>query len=173
MIPEAQAAAESAWALGKQTEELAELRIRTYAQEAAMPQNGWLAMNPTKREYAPQASKLDPAIHALHLYQQSFRNLMSEGRARTNRSTLSLDFLCLSADLLRRFYYHPEICDGCGEQLSELRLLCRETLSTVGNQPLNRTLSPPHHRMFLYGDRDLYWEETPSLAQVELGVGTF
>jgi len=170
---EAQAAAESSWALGRRTKEVAELRIRSYREASLFDVNNWAEANPTVPAYAPDMGKLDPAIRALQLYQQDFRYfLMNETKPDTNWFVLALDTLSSTSGLLRRCYYHPESYAGHEDQLSELRRLARETSGLIESQPLYRTLSA-RHKMFLRGDTDFYLEETPALANVELGVGEF
>ncbi|MDR3460077.1 MAG: ankyrin repeat domain-containing protein [Verrucomicrobiae bacterium] len=170
---EAQAAAESSWALGRRTKELAELRIRSYREASLFDMNNWAEANPTVPAYAPDMGKLAPAIRALQLYQQDFRYfLMNETRPDTNWFVLALDTLSSTSGLLRRCYYHPESYAGHEDQLSELRGLARETSSLIESQPLYRNLSA-RHEMFFRGDTDFYLEATPALANVELGLGGF
>ena len=155
MLSEAQAACESSWALGNTSREVAELRIRIYGQRSARPQNDWLWMHPTSPDYAPDTAKLEPAIHALELYQQGFHIFVAnEPKPDTNWYRLGQQLL--GSDLLRQFNYFPDAGRGREDRLAALRLLSRATVEMVGKHPLytNLSLSVP----------GAYWYETPEEA---------
>lgn len=173
MLKEAQAASEASWALGRRSKETSELRIRSYREATVCPINNTAFSDPTGNAYAPEVDQLAPAIHALELYLEGFGAfLANDDKPDTNWHALALETLSSTAELLRKFYYHPEARVGRDDALQDLRQLARDTVLAVENQPCYRPLSPKH-TMFLHSDRDLYLEETPSLAHVELGVGAF
>ena len=141
MLGEAQSACESSWALGRKTKEVAELRIRIYGAEGTAPDTDWLSTTPTSPAYAPNPALLEPAIHALELYMQGFRTFLNtEPKPDTNWYALGVQLL--SSQLLRRFNYFPERCQGHEERLAVLRSLSRDTLGMLRDQKQYAGLAP-------------------------------
>lgn len=174
MWHEAQAACESSWALGRRTKEVADLRIRSYREEAVPARNSWAATHPATPEYAPDINKLAPAIRAVQLYERDSRAyLMDEGRPDTNWYTLSLDVLLSTSELLRQFYYFPPARQGHEQRLEELRLSARETAQMLSVHPAYGSFSPRTHPIFIYANNDVALVDSPNLATIEAGGGTF
>ncbi len=135
MFGEAQSACESSWALGRQTKEVAELRIRAYAAAGIPPHSDALSTNPENPAYAPDPARLAPAIRAFELYQQGFRSFaFNEPKPDTNWYSLAVELL--NSELLRQFNYYPQLRGGQEPQLATLRSLSRETVALLQNHPL-------------------------------------
>ena len=165
--PEAQAAAESAWALGKHDVSCATLRIRAYM---VSPDNGGQAVYypPIKR---PPPQSINSALKALELYMQLSRNMPpDEPKVDSDWYRLGLDNLILASRVLQVFNWSPEYYQPFAENLAELRKASRETASWISH-------SPSVHDSYFVGDRvvvydDLHhFEETPSIFSVELDCG--
>jgi len=173
LLDEAQSACEASWALGKNTPELAELRIRVYLEKGTPQQIGWYVMNPTHPGFAPDFSRLQPAVRAFELFQQNIRPAWeTQGSPSTNAYLLAVDLLEGASQLLQQFYAHPESRAGNEDELAELRLLARQTCALMEKHRWPYKVYPKH-RMFIYGNKDIAVSENPSLADIELRSGGF
>jgi hypothetical protein len=173
VLQEAQSAVESSWALGKQTKEVALLRIQIYRSQGRPPQNDAAAIRPERPEYSPDAKELEPALRALSLFEEDFRSLETQASTvDTNWYVAAIDALQSASELLRQFYYHPEAVQGHEEQVQELRRNARETFSLLDKDSRYRGLSPKHD-FFMWSEDGLRLEDHPSLSEVALGLGGY
>ena len=167
MLREAQEASESSWALGLRTKEAAELRIRTYAAEAASFPPGSIYVNPHNPAYAPDPSKLKPLTRALELYQEAFQTFLThEPKPDNDWYHLGLDLLHVTwgtpwektpSHLMRQFHYFSAFWQPHQEELATVRSLMRDTVAMFKSQPAYTNLNPPLAVAELGG----YWQDTP------------
>ena len=123
MLPEAQAASESAWALGKKTKEVAALRLRAYCDEI-----------PSDVLQVPQPASLGMGIKALGLFCQDYvLGLTATNTLDAEWSDIGVNrALCPAVAVLDSYYYAAELRPGNEEQLAELRGLTRQTAAVLG-----------------------------------------
>lgn len=153
VLAEAQAAVESAWALGKTDQECAVLRINIYTEQLpeVLPPNvrvestgrrGYRFVNIT--DY-PNRENCDIALAALRYYEESCRALLA-GRQRSNFQTnqfepewyrLGIEVLNASSGVLWHFHQYPELQEPVREKLAELRLGARRVAKLITDLPMN------------------------------------
>ena len=177
LFREARAACESSWALGQQTRQVAELRIRACQQLAAPAWGGSAFLRPTRQNSAPDLSQLEPANRALQLYRQGFQTFLG-GQERPDLTwyNLALDLLSSTSDFLRQFYLVPESRRGHEEQLAELRMLAREVAHDIEEHPAYRNLSGAANSMIIRSGNEshcMYWTGARDLATVRAAKGSF
>lgn len=129
LLRQAQAASESAWALGKRTEPLARLRINAYAQDT-WPIHGWSGN--IEIPGLPDPARLKPLLRALELFCHDSQLVFTNG-GRLNEEWY-LDGLRLfraSAAMLDGFYHWAELSETYQAQLAETRALTRQLLSAL------------------------------------------
>jgi len=139
LLPQAQAASESAWTLGKRTKEVAALRVRAYGENVLSPESPSTQCN-LNVPAMPDESKLNSATRSLELFCQDAT------RTSTNSAVLDLDWfdlglqsLRMSARFLEGFYNAAEMRRGNEEQLAELRSWARQTAALlITKAPNNR-----------------------------------
>lgn len=153
VLAEAQAAVESAWALGKKDPECAVLRITTYMDQ--LPEVLPLdidSKSTDRRGYRfvrlkdyPDRENCDLALAALLHYEESCRDLLS-GRQRTSLQTnqfepewyrLGIKVLNASSGVLWHFHQYPELQEPVREKLSDVRLGARRVAKLIANLPMN------------------------------------
>src|ERR1035437_2566729 len=139
MLPEAQAACEAAWALGKRTKEVAALRLRAYGGDI-LPE---AVVGNIEIPAVPQPSSLRTAIRALRLFSEDHY------LAATATNALDEEWFDLglytalrpAAAVLDGYYHAAELRVGNEEELEELRGLARQAAAVLetnlppGRQP--------------------------------------
>ena len=164
---EAQAAAESAWALGKQDMDCATVRIQAYM---ISPDTGESVI------YYPPQQPPDPQdilfiLHALQLYNEFSHNLPSdEPKVDSSWYLLGLEDLTVASRVLQVFNWSPDFYKPAAEKLAELRAAARSTAQWISQ-------SPSVHDGYFVGDRvavydELYhFEEKPSIFGLKVDCG--
>jgi hypothetical protein len=139
LLEAAESASDAAWALGKQDEATALLRVQAYSQAVDL---SWVRMRvPQKRRlyYAvpPSRESLGHAITALSIFMEWSSRVSPEA---VGKEWLKAGNLALlnSSKLLYEFYYMPEARKGVGDELAELRQLCRESAAWLLKSPTVR-----------------------------------
>lgn len=140
LYPQAQTAAESAWALGKHDPETAILLVRTYSESVSISSpfiyesggsgtnfSPWVPVN-----QIPDPGLIIPLTRALDYYQGNFGTIFSD----TNSSPadlfqIGLQILRRSSGLLESYYYAAENRVGHEEQLADLRKKMRLTIKAL------------------------------------------
>jgi len=172
MYPEAQAAAESAWALGKRDLECALVRIRAYVDEVPgiLPTNvmRFHAGKPDLR-YVRIAEPLnsrfcDNALCALQYYYE-FCRTYPEGMRMTitpgpdthtgsysDWYRLGLDVLEAATRILQYYYFRPDARAQVADKLPELRALACQVADLIANEPSVR-------ESYFVGDRLVPYDE--------------
>jgi ankyrin repeat protein len=172
LFNEAQEAVESSWALGRQDKESAELRLRIHLARSTPAQINWASVRPSVPEYAPDVSLLPRSIHTIQLYRQSFHMFVeNDPIPNTNWYSLSIDVLQSTAELLRRFYYHPESRLTHEDNLALLRQSARELAGILETHPTYKNLCLPNRYIFWIQGKDLWMNSHGGVAQVEAGPG--
>ena len=164
---EAQAAAESAWALGRRDHAAAMLRVRTYM---VSPDAGKMVIYYPPKE-RPDAQNIDFALRALDIYNESSRNLSADQpKVDSDWYRLGLENVAVASRVLQVFNWSPDFYRPVAGKLTELRAATRSTAGWISR-------SPSVHDSYFVGDRvvpydDLYhFEEIPSIFSVQLDCG--
>ena len=164
---EAQAAAESAWALGKSDADCAALRVRAYmvSPDAGEPV---IYYPPRKR---PDPQNIAFALHALKLYSEFSRNLPpDQTKVDSDWYRLGLEDLIVASRVLQLFHWSPDYYQPVAEKLAELRAAARLTAEWISKLP-------SVHDSYFVGDRvvvydELYhFEEKSSIFGLKLDCG--
>jgi hypothetical protein len=151
LLSQAQAATESAWALGLRTKEVAALRVRAYA-DGVWPINPWIGN--IEIPAVPNAAKLPAIIRALDLFCHDAPLFFTNSISLDEKWYLDgIHIFRESAAMLDGFYMAAELRRGNEDQLAEVRLLTRQTLLLLETKapallkglPLN---VGPHGRSF-------------------------
>ena len=151
MLGEAQSACESSWALGRQTKEVAALRINIYGAQASLTYLRSIR-HPSFLENTPRTERIKPATRALELYQQAFHAYL-ERESKPDPEWYLLALRLLGSELLPEFNDHLESCTGHEPELATLRSLCRSTAALLEGCPLYTNLTPSM-RIFRLGASD-------------------
>lgn len=133
LFTQAQAASESAWALGQRTKELAALRIRAYVDSV------W-ALHDESDDFqipaAPDGTLLNPLARALELYCHDARVEFPNAAPLDEEWYMDGVLLVrISAEMLDGFYHAAEMREGYEEQIADVRALTRQTVSLLGSEP--------------------------------------
>lgn len=121
MLEDAAAAAESSWALGRQTAEVALLRHTIYQ-----------AINDKGYEEVPAPAKLGVAIRQLQNFQRELAQFT--GDVSTNNAVWfqwGVTLVNSASARLEKYYFLAEARDGHLSELSDLRELCLETTRAI------------------------------------------
>jgi hypothetical protein len=159
---EAQAAAESAWALGHKDLGTALVRVQVYVNEIpelAMPGfSSYSRFGKKDARYVPIDEPPNPrypavALRALQYYEEFCRNSPGAGPqvGSTNRevadwSRLGMDGLAAAARVLQHFHFTPAARRPMAENLPELRARARSVADLISR-------SPAVHDSYFVGDR--------------------
>ncbi|MEW6303289.1 MAG: hypothetical protein AB1705_07455 [Verrucomicrobiota bacterium] len=157
---EAQRAAEAAWALGKRTEEAAQMRIASYI-EATQTDAGWHFDSYRRRNIsmnAPEPAKLAMALHGLALY-ADYLDQLSRPEARW--LGLGLQSLTRSSDLLRHYRYRVRDQLGHEEQIRLLQAACAQLFQRLQRE---RPQLPAGRLEVAQLNYASFWHPTPELA---------
>jgi Ca2+-binding EF-hand superfamily protein len=164
---EAQAAAESAWALGRRDANSAMLRVRTYM---ISPDAGKTAIFYPPKE-RPDAQNIGSALQALEIYNESIRNLPpNEPKVDSDWYRLGLDNLTVASRVLQVFNWSPDYYEPVSEKLAELRATVRSTAALISR-------SSSVHDSYFVGDHVAasdelhHFEEQPSIFSLKLDCG--
>ena len=129
LLTQAQAASESAWALGKHTKELAALRIRAYA-DGVWPIYDWSGN--IQIPAVPDEAKLPSIIRALSLFCHDAQLMFPDQSSVDEEWYMDgIRIFRESVAMLDGFYLAAELRAGNEDQLAELRRLTRQTLSLL------------------------------------------
>ena len=159
MIPEAQAAAESAWALGKHDMDCASVRVKAYVEQVPPGMENlqsatiWTSsgpravLNPTdlgrllaghslELDQAPAPIGIDRALRALGLYYEFSRTLPpDEPKAASPWYRLGIEALIAGSHVLQHFYAVPQSQKPVADKLAELRALARVVAAWISKSP--------------------------------------
>ena len=164
---EAQAAAESAWALGKHDVDCATLRVRAYmiSPDAGEPV---IDYPPRKR---PDPQTIAFALHALELYSEFSRNLPpDQTKVDSDWYRLGIEDLIVTSRVLQLFHWSPDYYQPVAEKLAELRAAARSTAEWISQLP-------SVHDSYFVGDRVVvydelcHFEEKPSIFGLKADCG--
>lgn len=125
LFGQAQSASEAAWALGKRTPELANLRLRAYSEACVNREPMQSGNTDCVTIFAlPDDTKLEPITRALDLFGQGTEFF---GTNNTDVDWLKLGHRALrtASGILESFYYAAEARAGHGEALAQLRAASR------------------------------------------------
>jgi len=154
MYPEAQAAADSAWALGLQTPVVAATRALAYGRDRADwdPTLGFGgAASSILPSHPPLPERTATVINAVTI----LNDLLSRDPAAVSDKDVlpaAAEMLDKSGLLLTTFYYMVEIREGKGDQLAEWRRMCRNIQSIALKNPTVR--APFSDTSYLEKNRD-------------------
>ena len=152
---EAQAAADSAWALGKHDLNCALVRIRAYAAEVpeVLPPrvesitSGMQVYNWVNIDQLPDPKNCESAIKALKYYYDFSRSsedgvaaVLSKGKGwndwhNSDWYQTGLDSLLAASSVLRHYNYLPESQKPVADKLAELRSLSRDVAELISKAP--------------------------------------
>jgi len=140
LYPQAQTAAESAWALGRKTQDMASLLIHTYAD--SVPEDGLGSSSELNLRVLqiPDASSFAPLDRGLEIFDQS-QALLFGGTNTTRSCQLGLRLLRPAFGLLESYYYAAEMRASHAEELVSLREKIRRALAVMDAHPLFETNS--------------------------------
>jgi ankyrin repeat protein len=167
-LAQAQGAVESSWALGKQSKEVAELRVRIYHEQAipVWPPN--VQHKPTPENSAPDVAKLKPALRAMQIANQAFAEFLTPSpspQVDTNWFDLSVHLLADVSDLLRQFYLSPPSRIGHEDDLLELRALTREFSGRLADHAAYRHYARWGDHLLIYvGNENGAYPESMGIA---------
>jgi hypothetical protein len=149
ILPEALAASDSAWALGRRDSNCAVMRVE-FATKLAMtipPSYGGKKMfDPVRRVYVPLApdhARIGFAIRSLEAYQEFSDTLSaSEPKQESEWCFLGVHALESASQVLQLFHFFPEAQPAVADKLAELRELARGVAGWIFRSP---------------SVRDIYW----------------
>jgi TolB-like protein len=157
LYPQAQAAAESAWALGKKNTDAALLLIRAYTE--SVPGNP-INLREICVRAIPDANQFAPLARALDLLSQNASTVFAgTNSANASAFALGVDLLRRGAGLLESYYYAAEARASHAEQLSELREKMRQGFKAMDAHPLSKTDKIPSWNDPRRQYNDLKWKE--------------
>ncbi|HEX5397779.1 MAG TPA: hypothetical protein VFY06_01880 [Verrucomicrobiae bacterium] len=167
LYSEAQAAAESAWALGRRNSETATLRIRAYSLSVPLMQMHIFVQDPentfTKEivKFAvPDASQFMPLNRAMELYSQDARYILDGTNGPSGKElTMGLQLLRRTSSLLESYNYAVEMRTGHEEELREMREKMRQMLTVLDEHLASSTNQFPPWNDPRENIKWLKWEE--------------
>ncbi|HEY3860304.1 MAG TPA: CsgG/HfaB family protein [Verrucomicrobiae bacterium] len=176
IAPEAQAAAESAWALGKRDTECGILRVQTYLADipAVLPpgQSRYTLGKPdnfVNVDAAPNPANCDTAIHAMELYNEGLlaglgAQPIADPRYDPNRARQKLDWFSFGVEALNsasgvlyQYNDHPALQQAVADKLAELRAELRRAAAGIAANPAVRA-------SYFIGDRLVTGDEAHQFA---------
>jgi hypothetical protein len=193
IYPEAQMAAESAWALGKKDLDCAVVRTRAYVvtlPRVTLPNVAFYVRGKMDTHYVhvdepPQAQNCDAALYALRCYYDFCQTspdgepkILSRGAGWNDWHDsewyrLGIETLEGASYVLQHFYFRPESQKPVGEKLSDLRRLARSVAEFISQ-------SPSVHGSYFVGDRIATHDElghtiqeSPNIFNCEVNWGCF
>ena len=164
---EAEASAESAWALGRHDADSAMMRVRAYM---VSPDAGKTVIfyPPTEQ---PATQTIVSALRALEIYNESSRNLPpDEPKVDSDWYQLGVENLIVASRVLQVFNWSPDYYQPVSEKLEELRTAARSTAAWISQ-------SPSVHDSYFVGDRVAVYDELdhfgekPSIFSLKLDCG--
>ena len=159
LLPEAQRAAESAWALGEKTKAVAMLRIVSYYDEGVDTADTWYdiqqrlvlfaAGSPHRRgefvrpvaptpenEVAPEAVRFARVRRVMELYRDGFRNFIAaDPKPGWEWHDTGIDLLEGASYWLRHYYYMPQSRAGQEDAILEVQGLAKEIVALLESHP--------------------------------------
>lgn len=128
LLPQAQAASESAWALGLRTKDVATMRIHAYADGVAGDN-----LQPPD---LPDAELLKPLARALELYcDNTRRDFATTAPSDEGWYFMGCRVIRISLTMLDGFYNAAELRAGHEDELADVRALTRQAVSVQAGLP--------------------------------------
>lgn len=184
MFKEAAAACEASWALGRQTKEVAELRIQAYRNRAGSP--GQCSVNAEVRQVrfgnsfrprsydptqaaafvvTPDPERLNAMLRSLELYAEGLRAfVLPESRLDSTWFGLGTDLLDRGGWWLRYYYFTTETRAGHEDQLATLKRLSLEISAALAKHPSFRVVDTKHELLKVRARDTAFWADTPEQA---------
>ena len=157
LYPQAQAAAESAWALGKKNSESAGVLFDAYSRSVPAP---WLNASQLNVQAFPDAKEFAPLARALGILSQNTSEFFSSSNSSSlERFQLGFDALWRAAGLLESYYYAAEARLGHEEQLTDLRDKMRRALKAMDAHPIPATDQSYYAQEIRKKFEHLNWDE--------------
>ena len=180
MLPEAQTALESCWALGLRNKEVSELRIRAWLGTGVNGNNcniqrergivvfgrrfdnGLFDMTQQYFLSPPDPDRFDDLIYALRLFEQSFGSFVAtQPKLDSEWLTLGNSLLVEASVWLRQYYFTVEARAGREEQIAEVRNLVLKIHASMQRHPgyaeADKNLSLMATRVI----SGVFWADTP------------
>jgi hypothetical protein len=141
MSDEAQAASESAWALGKQDLDCALTRIEAYRVD--IPQV-WSAHVQSflhgkkvgmSVDDPPNPEDIDRSLHLLEMYNDFAHTSAEPPKLNSPYYLLGCDVLDRATGILRHYHFHPDSQKPVSDKLRDLRLLARTIVAWLSQSP--------------------------------------
>lgn len=133
MFAETRGATEAAWALGKQTKDVAVLRLEAYSESLFPPD---LQRRFPIKVSTPTPTELSLAIHVAELFCEGSRSLFTNDNAAAHDEEwygLGVGTVLPAANMILCCYYDsPELRRGNEEQLARLRSSTRKLVAILG-----------------------------------------
>ncbi len=176
MSEEAKTASEAAWALGKQSREVAELRIAAYQacggnpgicrlMDARVtftrpPRAGLLGLNGYQAfAVVPDKGKLSACLRAADLWLDGLHLFAAPDNSfASSWYNLGITNLQQCSWWLRYFYFNAEARVGAEDELARARQLCREMSQSLAHQPERGQTEALWHAI---AKHSAFWTETP------------
>ena len=139
--PQAQAASESAWALGRQDVETAALRVHAYSDDVPLGNENTYFTPRTEafeclRVVAiPDAKAIKPLTHALEIFHQNASLLMRSTNSDACGAEIGVKLLGRTAGVLESYYYSVEARAGNEDALMGLRDAMRMVIADLDTIP--------------------------------------
>ncbi len=157
LYPQARAAAESAWALGKRNSDSAGVLFRAYDESVWSP---WGNQSQVYIHNFPDAEDFARLARALNILSQNATDFFCDTNVSTiDRFTLGHAALIQGAGQLESYYYSAEARPGHEEQLEELRKQMRNAIAAMDAHPMPATNQPWLEDIPQKNFDDLKWNE--------------
>ncbi len=184
MFPEAAAASESAWALGRQTAELAQLRVNAWQEFAGDPgvciiQNPFgqvvFGQRTQTRVFntaqigtfvsAPGPERFAAIVRASELYASAFR-VYARPDPKLDGVWLGIgtNLLNRASWWLRFYYFNAEARSGREDKIAKGRQLCREITAAISSHPGFATADTGHDLLTIKARHAALWVDSPEQA---------
>jgi hypothetical protein len=140
LFPQARAAAESAWALGKRNSDSAGVLFEAYTESVAKP---WMNESEVYIHTLPDPGQFPLLARALNILSQNSTEFFHGSNSSTiERFSLGYEALFQGAGQLESYYYSAEARVGKEDQLAELRKQMREAFMAMIAHPMPETNRP-------------------------------
>jgi len=181
-LQEVTAACETSWALGKRSQDLAELRIRSYLRRGCDPASGayslvWRTVTFGGGE-PPDFERLSLTVRAMELYRQDFRTFVKDAPSPGwEWHDLGIDLLASASYWLRHYYFTPEARQGHEPTLASVQSMAIEVAGLLGQHPAYTNRCEARCLLATKSNWGVYWVNTPEegleLYRAILQAGSF